>query len=147
MQEKKSYLDTSGLVKRYVKEKGTEFIDAIFNSAEEGSDIICFSEWNLGESSVVFDKYQRMLGIDARELLGHMLNEVMEMSNAGEIEIVPVSSNLVLTSINYVLKHHIYVSDALQLSSFRATGCNLFVTADRELHEVALSEDINSKLV
>ena len=53
------YIDTSILVKRYVKETDTELTDNIFRQAQRGEAIICSSEINLGEAAVVFDKYSR----------------------------------------------------------------------------------------
>ena len=43
------YLDTSILVKRYVREADSETADAIFHMAQRGEAVISTSEINLGE--------------------------------------------------------------------------------------------------
>ncbi|MGC9149373.1 MAG: type II toxin-antitoxin system VapC family toxin, partial [Sulfolobales archaeon] len=63
------YLDTSAIVKRYVAEPGSEVVDEVFRDAYRGSAVISFSSWNIAEAAVVFDKYSRILGLDARGLL------------------------------------------------------------------------------
>ena len=53
------YLDTSALVKRYVKEPGSEIVDRIYTKAYRGLAVIAASYWNITEAAVVFDKYER----------------------------------------------------------------------------------------
>jgi len=40
------------------------------------------------------------------------------------------------------VKHHIYVADALQISSSREAGCDLFLGADKRLLDAASAEGI-----
>ncbi|HLH86539.1 MAG TPA: hypothetical protein VKU79_06735, partial [Thermoplasmataceae archaeon] len=56
------YLDTSILIKRYVKEENSNLADSYFHQAQRGETVICLSEINLGEAAVVFDKYSRKTG-------------------------------------------------------------------------------------
>jgi len=64
MRGRRIYLDTSALVKRYVTEPGTETVDSIYEEAHKGYATIGFSLWNVGEASVVFDKYEKMGLVD-----------------------------------------------------------------------------------
>ncbi len=48
------YLDTSALVKRYVKEPGSEVVDKIYAKAYRGIAVIAISYWNIAEAAVVF---------------------------------------------------------------------------------------------
>jgi predicted nucleic acid-binding protein len=58
------YLDTSGLVKRYVEERGTEVLDRLYGAAEAGSITVSFSIWNLGEALGVLDRYHTRRPVD-----------------------------------------------------------------------------------
>jgi len=83
----KAYLDTSALVKRYLKEEGSEKVDSIFERAYEEKAIIVTSQWNLGEAAVVFDKY-RHRGIinDVRSVFSLLYNEARTMAKLGSFE-------------------------------------------------------------
>ena len=141
------YLDTSALVKRYVEEKGSNVIDDIFNDAYRGVKAISFSYWNIGEAAVVFDKYERMKGLNARKLLMNMLREVKTLAKLHRIMIVDIDPSILRESIKVVLKHHIYIADALQIVSAVRSGSKLFVTADKGLAQVAKRERLNTLLL
>jgi predicted nucleic acid-binding protein len=53
------YLDSSAIVKRYIKEAGTEIMDLVFGYAEDDHIKLFFSIWNIGEVLGVFDEYIR----------------------------------------------------------------------------------------
>ncbi|MFG1461141.1 MAG: hypothetical protein AAE987_07175 [Thermoplasmataceae archaeon] len=55
MQGQRVYLDTSMLVKRYVKEVKSDIADTFFHLAQRSEAVFCISEINLGETAVVFD--------------------------------------------------------------------------------------------
>jgi len=109
------YLDTSALVKRYVEEPGSRVVDEIYRSAYKGVAVLAFSYWNIAEAAVVFDKYERKLGLEARELLRNLLRESATLSRLRRLVLVSVSPSLLQASVKLVLKHHIYVADALQV--------------------------------
>jgi len=46
-----------------------------------------------------------------------------------------------------VEKHHIYQADALQISSAKAVNATTFLVADKRLHNIAISEGLNSTLL
>lgn len=131
------YIDTSILVKRYVKENDTEIADTIFRQAQHGEAVICSSEINLGEAAVVFDKYSRKVGLDARDRLQIMLSELNSLERSSSFEIYPVSSRIIRRSIVTLLEHHIYIVDAVQLQTCVEAEGTVFCTADRELQAVA----------
>ncbi|AKA48051.1 hypothetical protein IX51_01880 [uncultured archaeon] len=131
------YLDTSILVKRYIKEADSEIADAVFHQAQRGEAVICSSEINLGEAAVVFDKYSRKVGIDARDRLQTMLSELNSLERSSAFEIYPVSSHIIRKSISTLLEHHIYIVDAVQLETCVEAEGTVFFTADRELKAVA----------
>ena len=140
------YLDTSILVKRYVKEKDSKTADDFFHLAQRGEAVICTSEINLGEAAVVFDKYSRRFGIDAKDRLKTMLSELNSLERSSSFEIYPVSSLIIRKSIKTLLEHHIYIVDAVQLETCVEAGGTVFCTADKELGGVAAKLGLKTKL-
>jgi uncharacterized protein len=63
------YMDTSALVKRYIDEHGSEIVDNIYKDAYQGIKRLSFSYWNIAEAVIVFDKYAKRLGVDAKEIV------------------------------------------------------------------------------
>ncbi len=141
------YLDSSAIVKRYIKETNTDKVDEIFKGAETRTVSICFSLWNIGEVVAVFDKRSRTGVIKLKPALDSFINETRRLISLGSIETVEVSSTLIFAAVGYVLKYHIYIADAIQVASCKDAGCSDFVTADRSLHEAAQKEGINSILL
>ena len=131
------YLDTSILIKRYVKEENSTLADSYFHQAQRGETVICLSEINFGEAAVVFDKYSRKAGIDARNRLQAMLSELGRLERSSSVEIYPVSSQIIRKAAETVLEKHIYIVDAIQLETCIEAGRALFCSADRELNSVA----------
>ncbi len=136
MNASRVYFDTSMLIKRYVNEEGSDKADNYFRLAHRGEAVICFSEINLGEAATVFDKYSRKTRIDAEAVLQTMLSELKVLERSSSLEIYPVTSELIKRSINTVLKHHIYIIDAIQIETSIEAQANLFLTADKELSSV-----------
>ena len=136
------YLDTSALVKRYVSEPGSEIVDRIFSSAYRGISIVSFSYWNIAEAAVVFDKYERRLGINAQRLLRSLLRETKTLTKLHRLIIISISPSILRKAIGLILKHHIYVADALQVASAVRSECTSFVTGDKDLASIAKAEGL-----
>jgi len=141
------YLDTSALLKRYVEEPGSETVDDIYEDAYRGIKTLSFSYWNIAEAVVVFDKYARKLGLDAKRMVRDMLRESMTLSRLHRLVVVSVSPPVLRTSIELVLKHHIYVADALQIASAKKVDSSTVVTGDRELVGIAETEGLKTLYV
>ncbi len=141
------YLDTSALVKRYVEEPGSDAVDRVFRDAYRGVGVLSFSYWNLAEAAVVFDRYSRTLRLDPRRLVRDMLRESVTLSRLRRLLIVSVSPAILRSSIELVLRYHIYVADALQVASARSVGSSTLVTGDRELAKVAEAEGLRALYV
>ncbi|MHB8561822.1 MAG: type II toxin-antitoxin system VapC family toxin [Thermoplasmataceae archaeon] len=137
MNESRVYLDTSILIKRYVKEEGSDVADSYFHMAQRGNTVICLSEINLGEAAVVFDKYSRRMSIDANVRLQTMLSELKGLERSSSVEIYPVSSYLIREAIKTVLDQHIYIIDAIQLETCIEAHGTVFCSADKELNTTA----------
>ncbi len=137
MDESRIYLDTSILIKRYVKEEGSDLADWYFHMAQRGETVICLSEINLGEAAAVFDTYSRRMRIDANVRLQTMLSELKGLERSSSVEIYPVSSYLIRKAIKTVLEQHIYIIDAIQLETCIEAHGTVFCSADKELNATA----------
>lgn len=138
------YLDTSALVKRYVKEPGSEVVDEVFMRAHAGEASIALSYWNIGEAAVVFDKYERRTGLDATAIFHTMLRELRMLARARYAILVGVTPRILRESIILVLKHHVYIADALQVTSAKRAKARKFLTGDEELARVARAEGLET---
>lgn len=138
MNETRAYLDTSILIKRYVKEENGEIADTCFHQDHRGEAVICMSEINLVEVAVVFDKYSRKIGIDAKSRLQTMLYELKDLERSSLIEIYPVDCKIVIRAIKIVPEQHVYIIDAIQLATASESHGTIFCTADKELSVTAM---------
>jgi predicted nucleic acid-binding protein len=146
MKESRVYLDISILTKRYVKEEKSDIVDNYFHWAQRGETVISLSEINLGEAAVVFEKYSRKMGIDARARLQTMLSELRSLERSSSVEIYPVSSHIIQNAIKIVIEKHIYIVDAIQLETCIDSGSTLFCSADKELNATARKLGIETTL-
>ncbi len=51
-----SYLDSSAIVKRYLREAGSDIVKELYMGAYNGELAVAFSIFNIGEALSVFDK-------------------------------------------------------------------------------------------
>ncbi len=145
-----TYLDSSAIIKRYVRESGSDTVRDAFMRAYSGDEVLSFSVWNIGEVLGVLDRARRIgrLNSDKYSLVrNRFLREVKRMSKIGILLLVPLRRRILVDSWKIVEKHHIYVADALQIATARNIGADAFLTGDRRLHEVALSENLRSSLL
>lgn len=141
------YLDTSSLLKRYVKEPGSDAVDAIYRSAEHGDVIITFSVWNIGEAFGALDRKERLGQIPkggSSTATRGMIGESLKMSRMYALRIAPLDLDSLSEAWELTLKHHIYVADALQVSTAKHTEADLFHSYDKHLNEIAESEQLKT---
>ena len=141
--EDRYYLDTSAIVKRYVEEPGSQIVDQIYENAYKEKIIITFSYWNVAEAALVFDKYERRTGVNARRIFKDMLRETRNLTKTNRAIILYVSPRILRETVKIMFKHHVYVADALQLASARKIEAKTFVTGDKELANIAVLENLN----
>jgi predicted nucleic acid-binding protein len=144
------YLDTSAIVKRYVREEGSREVSELYERALDGDLKLAFSIWNVGEALVVFDKYRRR-GILSSEgfstVLSNFRRETRRLLKLGLLKVVPVRNRLLIESWKLITRYGVYVADALQIVSARRAGADLLVTGDRRLASVAEAEGVKSMVV
>ena len=78
------------------------------------------------------------------EVMGRFSNETARLKKISRLRIITLSESILESSWDVVIKHHIYVADALQITSAIEVGCNEFYTGDENLHKLALSSGLNS---
>jgi predicted nucleic acid-binding protein len=144
IQEEICYLDTSAVVKRYVSEAGSEVVDELFKDAYRGMKILSISYWNIAEVTVVFDKYERILGLNAKNLLKNFLREIKILRRLYRFKIIEVSPPLLRETIKLILRYHIYAADALQIASAKAVKSTAFATGDKRLLSIAEKEGLKT---
>ncbi|HII61544.1 type II toxin-antitoxin system VapC family toxin [Pyrococcus horikoshii] len=150
MSEKVIYLDSSAIIKRYIREENSDRMVELYTQAYQGDIKLAFSLWNIGEVLGAFDRAKRIKRIDVEtyELARlRFLSEILRMKRLGILKIIPLYSSILIGSWELLEKYHIYQADAIQIESARRVNASEFYTADKRLHQVALSEDLNSFLI
>ncbi|MDE1823644.1 MAG: type II toxin-antitoxin system VapC family toxin [Candidatus Micrarchaeota archaeon] len=137
-------MDTSAIVKRYIPEEGSDAIDSVYNDAQIGEHNICFSILNIGEVTGVLGKYERKNKLKEESIVKSFADETARMKNSGSVEIVSVDDELVINSLQYVVRHHIYIVDALQITSCRKSGSIRLFTGDENLYKASKKEGLDS---
>ena len=141
------YLDTSSLAKRYIIERGSKVVDRVYNESEAGRLRVAFSIWNISEAIGVFDRY-RVRGLiseaEFKRARSDLVSESLKMSRLESLSILPMTSSALAASWSLVSRHHIYVADALQISSSKEARAEVFLGADRRLLEAASAEGLKA---
>jgi len=147
MNVKLVYLDSSSIVKRYIEEKGSQIVDVVYERAEASKLRFAFSIWNAGEVLGVLDRYlsRRLLSENEfKTALSDFLSESIKMTRLSSLQILPITTKSLTESWLLTLKHHLYVADALQLAASKEADCNLILSADDELIQIARNEGIEA---
>lgn len=141
------YLDSSAIVKRYIKEPGSDEVRSTFQKAYAGENHVSYSIWNIGEVLVVLDKAKTLGRIsppDYELARKRFLSETRRMTRLTITLLVPVKTMILREAWRLLEKHHIYVADALQLASAQHVNAGEFITADKKLHHTAQTIGLNS---
>ncbi|MDE1860526.1 MAG: type II toxin-antitoxin system VapC family toxin [Candidatus Micrarchaeota archaeon] len=141
-----AYLDSSAIIKRYLKEDGTEIVDDLFKQAEAKGAKLCFSIWNIGEVVGVLDRNNRRRR-KVSESMSDFVNELGRLNKNGSIETIGITLPLIFSASYILVKHKLYIADALQIASCSEAKCDKFFTADRRVHEAAVKEGLDSSLI
>jgi predicted nucleic acid-binding protein len=147
MREQVVYLDTSAMIKRYIKEPGSDTVRELYLKAYSGELVLSFSLWNIGEVLGVLNRAVSIgrLSIEAYQAAKRrFLLETRRMVKLRLAIVIPVKTSILRESWKLIEKHHIYEADALQVASAKHVGAELFLTGDKRLNEVALAENLNS---
>ncbi len=147
MKESIVYLDSSAIVKRYVKEVGSDLIRRTYLRAYSGEVIISYSIWNVGEVLGAFDRARRIgeISEDVFNIIKRrFLLETKRMVRLGRLILVPLRTSILKESWGLIMKYHIYEADAIQVTSAKYISAEEFLTGDEQLHEIAIKEGLRS---
>ena len=141
------YLDSSAIVKRYVLEPGSEIVSGVYDKALSGGLALTFSVWNIGEVLGVLDKYYRRGWLDKQDYTKaryQFIGETIRLLKLRLLKIIPIKTRLLIRAWPLIEKYHIYIADALQVISAKHVGAQKLYTGDKQVHEIAVKEGINS---
>jgi len=129
------FFDTSGLIKRYLFEKGSNEIDQIFQDAEK----IYVAPVSLLESISTIRRLLHEKLISQKEYID--LKKII----SAEFEdycIIPFNNELEKVTITLIDIYQLKTLDAIQLGAAMTIKNNVqfFITADRKLEQAAISE-------
>ncbi|MBS7611447.1 type II toxin-antitoxin system VapC family toxin [Candidatus Bathyarchaeota archaeon] len=141
------YLDSSAIIKRYVKEPGSDQVREYYRKLYSGDLKISYSLWNIGEVLGAFDKARQTNRLDEnmfKTVKERFLLETRRTVKLGVAVIVPIRTKILVEAWKLVEDYHIYEADALQIATAKHLNAEIFLTADRKLHEIAEMEDLKS---
>ncbi len=147
MKELKVYLDSSAIVKRYVKELGSASVKAVYKKADVSEASLIFSLWNVGEVLGVLDSYMKKNLLDSGSFarsLDDFAGETLRLTRLMTLEVLPLTFDLLSEAWKIVLQYHIYEADAIQIVTARSQKADIFLSADKRLLEVAAEENMNA---
>ena len=141
------YLDSSAIMKRYVREPGSDVVRGLYLRAYSGDVVVSYNVWNVGEVLGAFDRARRAGRVDDeayRVIRRRFLLETRRMVRLGVALVVPLKLRILREGWKLIERHHIYEADAVQIASAKQVSASQFLTGDKRLHEVALREGLNS---
>ena len=147
MSARNVYLDTSTIVKRYVEEKGSKLVDDIYSRTEVGALKLSFSMWNVGELIGALDQHVSRKVISEmqfRTSTRDFVAETIKLFRLGHLNIRSPTAKIFADAWHLIFSSHIYEADAIQIATARNLDCDLFLSADAELIEVAKQADLQA---
>ncbi len=147
MRELRVYLDSSAIVKRYIKEIGSDLIKDVYKKADGSGALLTFSLWNIGEVLGILDTCMKRKWINPDELstaLGGFAGETLRLVRLLTLEVVPITFDLLSEAWKIVLHYQIYEADAIQVATAKNLGAEIFLSADQKLLKVATEENLNT---
>jgi len=72
--------------------------------------------------------------------LNNFFAETIKLVRLGNLTVIPLTANILSSSYRYILSHHIYQADAIQIGSAKASGASVLVSGDKSL--VATAKDL-----
>jgi predicted nucleic acid-binding protein len=142
------FLDTSALVKRYVREIGSDWILSITDPATDNDLAISQITWVEVHSAFARRLRDGSLSAQRFDLIAQKVREDFE----NEYRVIDVDQTLIETATELVIQHPLRAYDSVQLASalrFQSTTLVsvpetrlIFVSADNRLLDIAQSEGI-----
>jgi predicted nucleic acid-binding protein len=147
MSARNVYLDTSTIVKRYIEEKGSKLVDDLYGRAEIGALRISFSMWNVGELIGALDQHHSRKVISETQFrvsIRDFVAETIKLFGLGHLSIRSPTAKIFADAWHLIFSSHIYEADAIQIATAKSLECDLFLSADAELIEVAKQTNLQA---
>ena len=144
------YIDTSAFVKWYGKEpfeKGAGVIVTLMQKVCTGEVTLISSFLMVGEAISTFDKWLRIKVITVEEfnsLVSRFVTDIKELSENGFLFLETVNPAVIMSAVDYIIKYHIPVNDAMHLHSAVVWQHDIdeFICSDRLLKTAAQKEGL-----
>lgn len=99
----------------------------------------------IGEVVSAFDKRVRLKFVTKEEAtisINDFINDIKELKNAIILE--DTNTIRMIAAVDYVIKHHLTVNDALHLHTalLNKNKTDEFIYSDKRLHEAAMKEEL-----
>lgn len=131
------FLDTSALVKRYVKESGTDQLLEILKNADQ----IFVSILAIPETFSLINRLKREKNLEAAEYQRLKNLIAQDFSN---LQICELSPEVIKESITILEHHQIKTLDALQLSCALICATQNFISADQQQLAIAMKLNLGT---
>jgi hypothetical protein len=133
------FLDTSALLKRYLKEMGSDVIDTVF----EGDGARYVSGLCLLEG---YSSFQRLHSVDRLATKDHLQllqAAVASDIDSGKVIVVNATPADIEAAVQILTRRYLTAVDALQIAAAKALGPGVvFVSSDAKLNRVAMEEGL-----
>lgn len=139
---KKAYLDSSAFFKIFFGEMGGEQMEVVVTLAKHNKLILVMSNWVENECMwAAMKKYldEKATKQEAFMIINLMADTIDKGLEEGYIESYAVNEKIVVTSRVLIEEAHMHPSDALHVLFANASGCDYFLTADKELVKISYS--------
>jgi len=136
----KTFFDSSAFAKRYVEERGSQFVDDIcLNAKEISMSVICVPEIISALNRQIREK--RLSRRDYKHIKQHLSNDVRDAVIVNLIpEVITMSTKLLEAS-------PLRAMDALHVACALVWGADLFVSSDKRQITAAKKAGLESRLV
>jgi predicted nucleic acid-binding protein len=144
------YIDTSAFIKYYGKEefeKGVKKVTKLIEDAKTQKETLLSSIFMIGEAISVFDRWLRIKAITSDEfskILSRFLTDLKILHESGSLILEPIDTLVFMLSVEFIIKHHIPINDAIHLYTALSykTELSEFICSDQNLLKAAKVEGL-----
>ena len=134
------YWDTSALIKRYHRERGSERVDKLFEEIARGESKGVISHLCVLESLSAIVRRKNEIRGDYKKVIKTMLTDYVD-----NLTIIPIDTDIMAISMRVAVNHGLRSLDAIHLATLLHISGHLneeifLISSDRELIKAAKDE-------